>query len=92
MAPSRLGIGGWDASFVLTQLALRRRSTYLRRGKRFFFINARREKRCAIPGKQHRAFAFTSTVNNIRLTNIHGPPTPVPLNIDEDMVLGLQDG
>ncbi len=23
MAPSRLGIGGWDASFVLTQLALR---------------------------------------------------------------------
>jgi hypothetical protein len=54
--PSRLGIGGWAASFVLTQLALRRRSAYLRRGKRFFFINARMEKRCAIPGKQQRAF------------------------------------
>ena len=36
--------------------------------------------------------AFTSTVNNIRLTNIHGPPIPVPCQIYINEVIGLQDG
>ena len=36
--------------------------------------------------------AFTSTVNNIRLTNIHGPPIPVPCKIYINEVIGLQDG
>ncbi len=53
---------GWAASFVLTQLVLRRRSTYLRRGKRFFFTNERTDKMRAIPSRQQRGFGCQQTL------------------------------